>query len=101
MQWFSNEEICSIMNRFDHIYIVGDSMMRHTAQAFQVLLRADLVNGGRATWKTDAADRCTCRTVFNDPGCVWSAALDTQAVIAGDPTSIRCKKAPGIVSCES
>lgn len=103
MQWFSGEEICNILNRFDNIYIVGDSMLRHLAQALHVHVRGNLIDGGRATWKTEGnAATCTCATAFDNPGCIWAAALNTDDILKGDPTSIRCSanKPPANIVCE-
>lgn len=95
MQWFTADQICDVLSRFDHIYLVGDSMMRHLSQALHVLMRADLVNGGRATWRVDEEDTlgCQCRTVFNNPGCVWWSSVNTDDVLKGDPESIHCPRA--------
>jgi len=104
MQWFSTSEICNILSRYDHIYLIGDSMLRHTAQAFNVLLREDLVDGGRATWRNDEEPlNCRCYNVFDNPGCVWMSAINTIDVLLGDRSSIRCSadKTPALITCKS
>lgn len=102
MQWFAPDEICSILSRFDHLYTIGDSTMRQLAQALNVLMRADLVTGGRATWREGGSEKdpldCRCQKVFEDPGCVWWSAINTADVLHGDPKSIICKSRPALVS---
>lgn len=45
MKWFTTEEICEILARFDKVVILGDSMMRHLVGALNVLIRKDLGYG--------------------------------------------------------
>lgn len=97
MRWFSTEEICDIMSRFETIWIVGDSMMRNLAVALHVFLRADLNEGPRAQWKKepDGLD-CHCKAPFETGACLWYVAMSTKSVWenvpAGLPHSIKCPK---------
>lgn len=50
MRWFSTEEACRILSRFEKIVIVGDSMMRHVVGAMNVILRKDLGYGAVTDW---------------------------------------------------
>ena len=45
MRWFTTEEICEILGRFDKVVFLGDSMMRHIVGALNVLIRKDLGYG--------------------------------------------------------
>ena len=45
MRWFTTEEICEILGRFDKVVFLGDSMIRHIVGALNVLLRKDLGYG--------------------------------------------------------
>ena len=103
MQWFTTDEACDILSRFDHIYLVGDSMLRHLAQALHVIIRGDLVNGGRATWRAGEHEDhdCHCHNVFNDMNCVWWSAVNTIPLLQGDAESVKCKKRPALVSWEA
>lgn len=94
MKWFTTSEICDILSRFDNIYLAGDSQTRYLTQAFNVLIREDLVNGSLATWRFDLEENpgCDCYHRFYDHGCTWWVALNTQQVLDGDPKSIKCKK---------
>lgn len=50
MQWLSTVEICEILNRFEKVVIVGDSMMRHVLGSINVLVRKDLGYGAVTDW---------------------------------------------------
>lgn len=45
MRWFTTEEICEVLGRFDKVVFLGDSMIRHIVGALNVFLREDLGYG--------------------------------------------------------
>lgn len=45
MRWFTTEEICEVLGRFDKVVFLGDSMIRHIVGALNVFLRKDLGYG--------------------------------------------------------
>jgi hypothetical protein len=53
MRWFSTAEICSIVARFEKVYIVGDSLMRNLASALNILIREDMLHGALMDWGMD------------------------------------------------
>ena len=102
MQWFTMDEACDILSRFDHIYLIGDDMLRHLGQAFHVFMRGDLYDGGRATWRDGIDEKdCHCRNVFNNPECIWWSAVNTVPLLQGAPMSLKCKKRPALVSWDA
>lgn len=50
MRWYTTEEVCEILSRFERVIVVGDSMMRHVVGAINVLLRKSLGYGGVTNW---------------------------------------------------
>ena len=50
MRWYTTEEVCEVLGRFEKVIVVGDSMMRHVVAALNVLLRKDLGYGGVTAW---------------------------------------------------
>lgn len=91
MRWFSGEEICEIMTRFEKILVVGDSTMRNLAVAIHVYLRADLVDGGRVTWIDDEESRdCHCSGPFDTSRCQAFSTVSSQLVWDQDPQSMIC-----------
>lgn len=38
-RWFTTEEICEILSRFEKVVTLEDSMMRHVIGSFNVLIR--------------------------------------------------------------
>ena len=69
MRWFSTDEICDILSRFERISILGDSLMRDVSIAFHVFLRKDLVHGAQQHWLTHHAGvDCSCEAPWNVRG---------------------------------
>ena len=57
MRWFSAEEICEILSRFEKVIIIGDSMMRHVIGSINVLIRKDLGYGAVTDWNFSLEER--------------------------------------------
>lgn len=57
MRWFSTEEICEILARFEKVVIVGDSMMRHVIGSINVMVRKDLGYGAVTDWNFSPEER--------------------------------------------
>ena len=57
MRWFSTEEICEILGRFEKVIIVGDSMMRHVIGSINVMIRKDLGYGAVTDWNFSPEER--------------------------------------------
>lgn len=93
MRWFTTSEICAIFGQFSKIHLIGDSMVRHLSQAFNVLLREDLPTGARSTWRTNEENStCYCRTLFENHDCYAEgfAAANSRHIIKHDPMSYKC-----------
>lgn len=57
MRWFTTEEICEILSRFQKVIFVGDSMMRHVIGSLYVLMRKDLGYGAVTDWNFSPQER--------------------------------------------
>lgn len=104
MNWYTTQQICSILSHFSHIHLAGDSLIRQISVAMHILLREDLVEGGRATWRKDNPEAttdvegnpvpamdCRCRILFKKgSNCMWWEAINTDQVWADDPQSMKC-----------
>ena len=102
MRWFSDEEICEILTRFEKVLLLGDSTMRNLAVAFSILLRRDLVNGGRTTWvePQDGID-CRCARPFETSKCAFYSPVSTRVLWKQDPDSVMCSpEGRGGFECE-
>ncbi|MCJ1459296.1 hypothetical protein MMC28_009673 [Mycoblastus sanguinarius] len=73
MRWFSTEEICETLSRFEKVIILGDSMMRHVIGSINVLVRKDLGYGA-----------------FNVKACSIQGIFKTSDVVKNDPDSVAC-----------
>ncbi|KAL9609447.1 MAG: hypothetical protein Q9167_005776, partial [Letrouitia subvulpina] len=92
MRWFSTEEICEILSRFEKVVIVGDSMMRHVVGSINVLIRKDLGYGAVTDWNFSPEERqdCFCNYQFNVKACSVQGIFRTADVIKNDPESVAC-----------
>ena len=57
MRWYTTEEVCEILGRFEKVIILGDSMMRHVVGAMNVLVRKDLGYGAVTDWNFRQEER--------------------------------------------
>ena len=57
MRWFTSEEICEILGRFDKVVLVGDSILRHLIGSINVLIRKDLGYGAVTDWNFSLQER--------------------------------------------
>ncbi|KAL9640189.1 MAG: hypothetical protein Q9204_000817 [Flavoplaca sp. TL-2023a] len=92
MRWFSTEEICEILARFEKVIILGDSMMRHVVGSLNVLIRKDLGYGAVTDWNFSPEERqdCFCNYQFNVKACSVQGIFKTGDVVKNDPESLAC-----------
>ncbi|KAL9006676.1 MAG: hypothetical protein Q9188_000550 [Gyalolechia gomerana] len=92
MRWFSTEEICEILSRFEKVIILGDSMMRHVIGSINVLIRKDLGYGAVTDWNFSPEERqdCFCNYQFNVKACSVQGIFKTADVVKNDPESLAC-----------
>ncbi|CAD6585535.1 MAG: hypothetical protein ASARMPRED_002185 [Alectoria sarmentosa] len=92
MRWFSTEEICEILARFEKVIIVGDSMMRHVIGSINVMIRKDLGYGAVTDWNFSPEERkdCFCNYQFNVKACSIQGIFKTADVVKNDPDSVAC-----------
>ncbi|KAI9835228.1 MAG: hypothetical protein M1838_005361, partial [Thelocarpon superellum] len=106
MRWFSTEEVCEILGRFEKVIIVGDSMMRHVIGSINVLVRKDLGYGAVTDWNFTPQERqvpihstipkdCFCNLQFNVKACSIQGIFKTADVVKNDPDSLSCP--PGTI----
>jgi hypothetical protein len=92
MRWFTSEEVCEILGRFDRVLIVGDSMMRHVIGSINVLIRKDMGYGAVTDWNFSEQERksCFCNEQFDVKACSVQGIYKTADVLAHDPESMSC-----------
>ncbi|KAH7333060.1 hypothetical protein BKA65DRAFT_479632 [Rhexocercosporidium sp. MPI-PUGE-AT-0058] len=93
MRWFTTEEVCEILGRFDKVVLVGDSMIRHIMGSLNILLRKDLGYGAVTDWNFSLQERreCFCNEQFDVKACSVQGIYKTDDVIANDPESLACR----------
>ncbi|KAK9448255.1 uncharacterized protein V1518DRAFT_375171 [Limtongia smithiae] len=92
MRWYTTSEACEIVERFDRIGVVGDSMMRQMVGALFVLLRKDLGYGAVHQWQFSEAQKfnCFCDAQVNVHNCNDESIFSTSDIYANDPSSFAC-----------
>jgi hypothetical protein len=92
MRWFSTEEACKILSRFERVIVVGDSMMRHVVGALNVILRKDLGYGAVTQWNFNDEEmrECFCNRQFDVKQCSVQGIFSTSSVLEHDPESWAC-----------
>ncbi|KAF4629810.1 hypothetical protein G7Y89_g8334 [Cudoniella acicularis] len=92
MRWFSTEEICDILGRFDRVVLVGDSMLRHVMGSINILVRKDLGYGAVTDWDFSMQERkhCFCNEQFDVKACSVQSIYKTAGVLKHDPGSLFC-----------
>ncbi|KAH8654948.1 hypothetical protein BGZ60DRAFT_472896 [Tricladium varicosporioides] len=92
MRWFTSEEVCEILQRFDRIVLVGDSMLRHVIGSINILLRKDLGYGAVTDWNFSVEERkdCFCNEQFDVKACSVQGIYSTADVLKHDSESMSC-----------
>ncbi|KIW22244.1 uncharacterized protein PV07_12150 [Cladophialophora immunda] len=70
-RWYSVEEICMILERFDAVVFVGDYSLQAVYNGLSILLRQDLTHGALRTWDMDKEKlrQCSCDNQFTSQTC--------------------------------
>ena len=89
MRWFTSEEVCEILSRFEKVIIVGDSMMRHVIGSINVLIRKDLGYGAVTDWNFSPEERSVLFQLL-----MVTCANQPIDEIASAITSLMSRRAP-------
>lgn len=66
-RWHSESSICSVLHKFSHIWLVGDSLVRHMNQAVMMLLNGNAEYGCLPNKLTSQVyDSCRCDGQFSE-----------------------------------
>ncbi|KAJ9661243.1 hypothetical protein H2201_006602 [Coniosporium apollinis] len=81
-RWYTTEEICMTLDRFDGVVFIGDDMLHHIYAAFNILLREDLALGGLEHWRMSGEElrSCRCDNQFIRAGCKSSMVGSSEEV---------------------
>eukprot|EP01041_Mallomonas_annulata_P010311 gene10311-21513_t len=68
IHWYSEQESCNILNKFSHIYMFGNSLLRHETQALLMLLSKDWTHGALPGFdsNTEIFQKCQCDGQFSE-----------------------------------
>jgi len=115
MRWFTSEEVCEILGRFDKVVLVGDSMLRHVIGSINILIRRDLGYGAVTDWNFSLQERygpwwafvvdanllrreCFCNEQFDAKACSVQGIYKTADVLAHDSGSVSCTNPVSVIS---
>lgn len=63
---YSPHQMCSVLNKFSHIVIQGDSLSRHLQGGLLMSLRNDLVGGSIVSSQPNLMYKCKCDSQFSE-----------------------------------
>ena len=68
LRWLAGEDVCSLLNGFSHVQLIGDSHLRHILQAVFLLLTEELQFGAlpRLSLQPGLYDSCRCDGQFSE-----------------------------------
>src|ERR1700760_627788 len=100
MRWFTSDEVCKILGRFDKVLIVGDSMMRHVIGSINILVRKDMGYGAVTDWNFSKEERkdCFCNEQFDVKSCSVKGIYKKTDVLAHNPESMSCDNPINVIS---
>ncbi|KAK9472906.1 uncharacterized protein V1510DRAFT_120992 [Dipodascopsis tothii] len=92
MRWYTTQEACSIVEKFDRISIIGDSMMRQMLGALYVILRKNMGYGGVTDWNFSDEEKrdCFCNAQNNVKSCSVQTIYNSKDIYKWDPESFAC-----------
>ncbi|MCJ1403410.1 hypothetical protein MMC11_006633 [Xylographa trunciseda] len=81
-RWYTTAEICMILDRFDAVVFIGDSMLQNVYSAFNMLLRENVALGGLKQWnlKDNERSSCYCDNQFMRPECSGQSITSSAEV---------------------
>jgi hypothetical protein len=87
-RWYTVDEICMILERFDAVVFVGDASLQNIYNGFNILLRQDLATGALKAWEMDGnlLDSCHCDAQFNTPACAEHFVTSSHEVNENTPS---------------
>ncbi|KAB8336724.1 hypothetical protein FH972_021033 [Carpinus fangiana] len=103
LTWYTTPQVCGILSKFDRIHFVGDSLIRQIVLALHIIMREDLINGGRQSWRTDNPpdEDCSGRTLFQrGRHCFWWELIDTDDLFKEQPELMKCERSVARLSLE-
>ncbi|MCJ1433133.1 hypothetical protein MMC27_002492 [Xylographa pallens] len=102
-RWYTTAEICMILDRFDAVVFVGDSMLQNVYSAFNMLLRENVALGGLKQWnlKDGEHSSCHCDNQIMRPECSGQSITSSAEVRENDGGSghrspYYCERTPHI-----
>ncbi|MCJ1280779.1 hypothetical protein MMC26_000096 [Xylographa opegraphella] len=100
-RWYTTAEICMILDRFDAVVFIGDSMLQNIYSAFNMLLRENIALGGLKQWNLKDGERssCHCDNQIMRPECAGQSITSSAEVRENDGGSghrspYYCDRAP-------
>ncbi|KAL9115239.1 MAG: hypothetical protein Q9227_001033 [Pyrenula ochraceoflavens] len=89
-RWFTTEEICMILSRFESIILIGDNALQSTYGGLNILLRKDLATGALRHWEISSEQRenCKCDRQFSAGECQPFLIAESKQMVARDQAQV-------------
>ncbi|KAE8384950.1 hypothetical protein BDV23DRAFT_165850 [Aspergillus alliaceus] len=71
-RWYTNSEICDILQKFDALVFVGDETLADVYAGFNILLRGNLATGAmrESELTNEQLEKCRCGSQFTSASCL-------------------------------
>ncbi|KAI9766303.1 MAG: hypothetical protein M1839_004918 [Geoglossum umbratile] len=85
-RWLTTAEICMVLERFDAVIFLGDTMVHSIYSAFNILLRENVALGALKQWEMSDSERgaCRCDNQFAKGECARFAVTSNEEVARND-----------------
>ncbi|RDW82120.1 hypothetical protein BP6252_03232 [Coleophoma cylindrospora] len=100
-RWFATHEICMILERFNTLTFLGDTIAGDVYTALNILLREDLAFGGLQQWSMGGLDKddCACEKQFLNEDCAAYRVRSSSEVTSiregeGNANPYLCERVP-------
>jgi hypothetical protein len=97
MRWFTSEEVCEIIGRFNRVIVVGDSMMRHVVGSINILIRKDIGYGAVTNWNFSEQEKWEILhpfRVFDDADCLTGDSVSAMNNLMSRPVLFKAFTKP-------
>ncbi|KAE8336431.1 hypothetical protein BDV24DRAFT_111352 [Aspergillus arachidicola] len=98
-RWYSNAEVCQILQKFGGLVFVGDESLADIYAGFNILLQGDLATGAlrESEMTKEQIEKCRCGSQFTSASCLPLRITSSEQVEKQNDNKI----SPGSNACSS
>lgn len=98
-RWYSNAEVCQILQKFGALVFVGDESLADIYAGFNILLQGNLATGAlrESEMTKEQIEKCRCASQFTSASCLPLRITSSEQVEKQNDNKI----SPGSNACSS